>query len=68
MERTVVERERRALAVAFERLVLGERGFTPLDIRRRQRAERAGDFAESKIRELTLLERFQECGEVESVG
>ena len=36
---TVIQRERRALAGAVERLVIGERGFAPLDIRRRQRPQ-----------------------------
>ena len=61
MERTVVERKGGALAGAIERLVVRERGFAPLDVRRRQRPQRPRHLAETQIGEMPFFELLDEA-------
>ena len=56
MERSVEECECRALAGAAERAAIGER-VPPLDVRRRQCAERSRNLRERDIGEMPRLER-----------
>ena len=56
MERAVEQRERGALAGAGERGAVGEL-LPPLDVGRRQRAERARHLREPKVREVPRLKR-----------
>ena len=66
MNGTVVERERGALAGAVERAAIRESGLAPLDVGRRERAQRAGHIAEAQVSEVAILE-LAEKG-VESAG
>ena len=62
VQRPVVERERRALAAALERLA--ERDpLAPLDVERRERLERAADLGEAELGEVARLERGVVRGE-----
>jgi len=57
---TVVHRKRGALAGAIEGFVIGQGGFAPLDIRRRQRPQRARHLAEPQVGEVPFFEFVQE--------
>ena len=62
MQRTVEKSERRALAGARERRAFGELG-TPLDIGRRQRAQRARQLGERELREMSRAELVDPAAE-----
>ena len=71
VQRPVIEGKRRALAGPVERLVGSQRGVTPFDVRRRQRAQRASHLAETKVGEVPLFERVRKstnCHELKVWG
>ena len=59
---SVIQCKRGALAGAVERLAIGQRGLTPLDVGRRQRPQRPRDIAEPQVGEMPFLERSCETG------
>ena len=67
VQRSVEQRERRTLACAVE----GGAGIdlvAALDVRGRERAQRAGDFGNPEIREMTLFERVEPGRERRRIG